>query len=87
MMVTLPEKHKRRYFTTARIIHTPNVELSQEDDWLWVNTFSSHEFDSRDEAQTLADLANHNGSENGINVVDYPYFVVRVTRASEIERV
>jgi len=85
-MVELPERRKRVYFTTARIIHTPNAEFSDEKDWLWVNPSSSCEFDTEDEAQSFANLANNNGEESGLNVIDYPYFVVRVERTSIIEK-
>jgi hypothetical protein len=81
------EVRKRSFFTTARVIHTPNTEFSNELDWLWINPSQSHQFHTEDEAQSLANLSNHNGGENGMNVIDYPYFVVRVARTSEIERV
>jgi hypothetical protein len=86
-MSVVLERRKQTYFTTARVIHTPNAEFSDENDWLWVNGFETHHFDTEDEAESLANLANHNGSENGINVVDYPYFVIHVTRTSEFQKV
>lgn len=83
-MVKLPETHRRTYYTTARIIHD-STELF--DDWLWINASASHEFNTPEGAQTIVNLSNENARESGLAVDEYPYFVVKVTRTSEVERV
>jgi len=80
------ENRKRSFFTTARIIHDERDDTNERD-WLWVNSSLGHRFDTEDEAQSLANLANGNGEESGMNVRDYPYFVVKVTQTSTIEKV
>ena len=84
-MVELPEYRSRSFFTTARIIHDPRK--GEEADWLWVNASQSHQFDTEDEAQSLANLANHNGEENGMDILHYPYFVVHIAQRTAIEKV
>lgn len=76
-----PVTYRRIYFTTARVIHE-----EKSDDWLWVNPSKSHQYDNTEEAQTLANLANHNGSENGLDVTAYPYFVIEVQETSHLNR-
>lgn len=79
-MSLLPETFYRTFYTTARIIH----EKDKGREWLWVNPARSHEFKTKSEAMELADLSNHNGSESGLDVLNYPYFVVRVEQERRI---
>lgn len=81
-MEFLPEKHTKSYFTTARVIHD---EI--EHDWLWVNTSARWQFDTEDEAQSHANQSNENGISTGLDIEQFPYFVVRVTQTSLVEAV
>jgi hypothetical protein len=80
----LPGNYTRCYYTTARVIHN---DSEPESDWLWINSSLSHEFNTAESAQTLANLSNDNGREYGLDVNEYPYFVVKVTRTSHVEKV
>jgi len=75
----LPETRSRTYYTTARVIQSLESE-----DWLWINPSASHHFNDQDSADHLKDLANHNGRDSGLNVDDYPYFVIKVEETSVI---
>jgi hypothetical protein len=74
----LPEVRKRIFYTTARIIHA-------DTDWLWVNPSRSHEYNDWEDAKRLEELSNHNGNENGLDIGNYPYFVVKVIQTNEID--
>jgi hypothetical protein len=82
-MSFLPEKYNRVVFTTARVIHKREDE-TDERDWLWVNPNVSHQFTNKQEAETLAELSNSNGSDFGLDISNYPYFVVRVEQENTI---
>lgn len=81
-----PETHVKEYFTTARVIHMPK-EKDESTDWLWINTNSSHQFSTAESAQHIANLSNDNGKDSGLDIENYPYFVVRITQSSRIERI
>lgn len=81
-MDLLPEVYTHWYFTAARVIHKEG-----EDDWLWVNANPAWQFDTEDEAQSTANLSNENGKASGFDVVNYPYFVVKVIDTRQVERV
>lgn len=76
------ETRKRVYYTTARTIHKDETE-----DWLWVNPNQSFRFVTYEGAQNIANLSNDNGRDSGLNINDYPYFVVKVSETSVIEEV
>lgn len=78
------ETRKREHFTTARVIHDSDPAVS---DYLWINPNASHEFLSEEGAQSLANLANENGRDSGLDINNYPYFPVKVLTTSVIERV
>ena len=78
----LPETYARVFFTTARIIKPKD----DGQEWLWVNPAPGRQFENPKDAEALAELANKNGTENGLDIANYPYFVVKISRTSIITR-
>lgn len=77
----LPEVHIRSYFAPARVIKDSETE------WLWVTANPTWQFDTEDEAQSYVNTGNEKGRTSGLDILNYPYFVVKVTETRQVERV